>query len=48
MKKNPQTLPQKQTKRQKTKETTDQKQVMGLGVECWVACVGLILCGINF
>lgn len=28
MKKNPQTLPQKQTKRQKTKEKTDQKQMM--------------------
>lgn len=35
-----------QTKKtpQKTKEreqTTDQKQLMGLGIECWVPCVGL-------
>lgn len=31
----------KTNKQKTTEETTNQKQVMDLGVECWVACVGL-------
>lgn len=31
----------KKTQEKPAKETMDQKQLMGLEVECWLACVGL-------